>query len=421
MSSMVKFLLAIELFFISLIPKAIKTLIGYEGVYINPHFILMIFILPFFLYAKIFDFSNLKKFQDIFLLILLIIFFYFLSTLIVMCIGYVDFYYPLSESLRQFLNYCVIFFPFLFIKSKYVVFALKFLVFFGFLNLCFLIYGIFSVFNIIKGPDYLTEIIKESIYAQSWTYFGFIPKFGGFFAESQMLSTFFLICYISLDLLEHKIGKRKVFSIYKLIFGISIIFLLSKSTIPAFLFYLMFKRGGKKFFIKKEFFLIFILLITFYPMVALKQEMLEIFKNKNLEEIALQYSSLGERLFHIIKVFEYMSENIIQLFFGLGPRSYGTLVSLEYPGFFNKYTNPISVFNVFADIGFIGFIVFSSFLFMILLKIKNSYIRIAYVSLLLAYLPQMAWGESIIYFYIAILMNCDRNNRYEALHRRFIL
>jgi hypothetical protein len=109
-----------------------------------------------------------------------------------------------------------------------------------------------------------------------------------------------------------------------------------------------------------------------------------------------------------------MSHNIIQLLFGLGPRAYGTIISMEYPGVFGPYSNAISIFNVMSDLGIIGFIVIISFLFFLYKSIKNSKFKIAYISILISYALQVAWGESFIFMFLALLLSYDeiirRNN-----------
>uniref|UniRef100_A0A7C4JRJ5 O-antigen ligase domain-containing protein n=1 Tax=Thermodesulfobacterium geofontis TaxID=1295609 RepID=A0A7C4JRJ5_9BACT len=413
MSTLVKGLLIIESFLIILSPKGIKALIGYEGVYPNFHFIFMVFSLPVLLYCGAFDLKDLKSYLILLLNILLICSIYLLSTLLALIYTSVDPYFPISESIRQTLNYLLIFFPFLFLKYPYQTFIFKILVFLGVFEVLFVIYGILGFKNLFRMPEYLRQVIQEKILNQSWTIFGFIPKWGGTFPETQVLSTFLLMCFILLEIIKIK-NWSIITKLLKLLFIVALLFLQSKSAILALIFYCVFKNMTLKNFYKIIIVFPFLfLVISFYPLVIFRKEIL----NQNLEALALQYSSFGERLFHIIKSVEFMSENIAQILFGLGPRVYGSLISQEYPGYFNEYTNAISVFNVLADIGFVGFIVFFIFLFLIFLKLKNFKLKIAYASILLSYLPQMAWGESFIFLFLAGLVNYDRYKRqHETLH-----
>lgn len=415
--SILKLLLAIELFFCILSPKGVKGLIGYKGTYPNPQFFFMLFILPILLYVKVFRLDRIKEYLDFFILILFICFFYFFSTLIAINITSVNTILPLKESVRQTFNYFIIFLPFLLLREEYLIFALRALIIYGLFEILFVIYGILGFLNILPITGYLNEVVSNQIYSQSWTIFGFVPKWGGTFAETQMLSTFFLICFIAADLLEFKDWKNRFLKIVKLIFGIAIIYFLSKSTIPAFVFYLVFRKINSEKVLKYVIFApLGILIAVFYPLLALKREAIEIIYTGNLEQLGLSYSSLGERVFHLVNVLNFMSKNLLQFFFGLGPRTYGTLISLKYQGVFNEDTSCISVFNVLSDIGFVGFTMFIIFLLIVYSKIKITKIKIAYIALLIAYLPQIGWGHSIVILFIASLINYSRWTKNESIY-----
>lgn len=407
-SVLIKILLAVEIFLIILSPKGMKGLTGYEGIYPNPQFFFMLFILPILLYSRVFDFSKIKKYHLILLLILLIIILYFFSSLIAINSTFTELSNPLKESIRQSLNYLILFLPFLFLKKDYLISSLKILIVLGLFEVGFIIYGILGVFNISPITNELKEIVSAQIYSQSWIIFGFIPKWAGTFEETQILSTFFLICFIVTDLLENIKGKNKFLKLIKVLFGISIIYCFSKATLPAFLFYLIFRKLNPKN-LSKYLLLVplIILIIFFYPWFSIQKEISQIINYQNLEELGLSYSSLGERLFHIINVLNFMSESFTKFFFGIGPRTYGTMISLKYPEAFNSNTNCISVFTVLSDIGFLGFIVFLLFLFAIFQKMKLTRIKIAYLSILIACLPQISWGVSVVIMGISVLLNYD--------------
>jgi len=410
-STIIKIFLSIEIFLIILSPKGIKGLTGYEGTYPNPQFLFMLFILPILLYAKAFDFSRIKNYHAILFLILLIVISYFLSSLITINTTSVEIANPLKESIRQSFNYLLVFLPFLFLKKDYFVFSLNILVILGVFEIVFFIYGILGFFHIIPIIAGLNEVASTQINAQSWTIFGFIPKWGGTFEETQILSTFFLICFIGVDLLETIKGKNKFFKVTKFLFAIFIIYCFSKATLPAFLFYLIFKKINSKNFSKYAVLAPLIILIIFiYPLLNLKNESSQL---EDLEQLGLSYTSFGERLFHIKNSIDFMSENIVKFLWGLGPRVYGTMISLKYPGAFNSDTNCISVFTVLADTGLLGFILFLLFLFAIFKKIKSLKIKIAYLSILIACLPQISWGVGIIIMSMAMLVNYDLTQKEE--------
>jgi uncharacterized membrane protein YccC len=81
---------------------------------------------------------------------------------------------------------------------------------------------------------------------------------------------------------------------------------------------------------------------------------------------------------------------------------------MEYPGVFGPYSNAISIFNVMSDLGIIGFLVFISFLIFLYKGIRTSKLKIAYISVLISYALQVAWGESFIFMFLALLLGYDK-------------
>jgi hypothetical protein len=409
-SLFIKALLAIETFLLILSPKGIKALIGYEGIWFNPQFVFMLFILPILTICKAFDFTKFKKFETniyLFGYVFLICSLYFLSTLIAFLYTPVEVYYPLSESIRQTLNFLLVFLPILYLRQEYIIFIIKFLIILGLLELSFVIYGLLGAFGYITIPEYLKEVVLNEISKQSWTALGFFPKWGGTFPETQELSTFILMCYVFTDIFLK--SKKSGIRILKSLFIISIIYLQSKSVIIGLVIYLIFSNSKRVY--KYIFSPIAVFGAVYFIYKAGSKEFTEISNFSSLESMALQYSSFSERIFHIIKSIEYMSHNIIQLLFGLGPRAYGTIISMEYPGIFEPYSNAISIFNVMSDLGIIGFIVIISFLFFLYKSIKNSKLKMAYISILISYALQVAWGEGFIFMFLALLLSYDETIR----------
>jgi len=408
--SLVKFILAIEAFLVILSAKGIKALIGYDGVYPNPQLLFFLSMLPILYYCKAFNFDYIKNDIILIYVILFLIFLYFLSSILSYLFTPVAFFFPLSEAIKQTLNLCIIFIPFLYLKINYLIFFLKFIVLLGFFEIIFIFYGILGVFEIISISETLKNYIYDIILMQSFTAFGFFPKWGGTFPETQQLSTFLLICYVLLDVLYNRenIGKM----ILKIIFIVSILYLQSKSTIPALLLYITlknFKPTNKNILSFIMIMTIILSVIVIFIINAASHELSN--TTFNLENLALEYSSFGERIFHIVKSIDIMSSNLIQLLFGIGPRAYGTVISEIYGTYFNEYTNAMSIFNVLSDIGFIGFITLILFLSLIFKKIKNYNLKLAFVVVIFAYSLQIGWGESYLILFIAALLNLDRGFR----------
>jgi|GEM_PF-2889678 len=405
-SSFIKVLLAIWAALLILSPKGVKALIGYEGVWFNPQLVFIFFTFPLLAMCRTFDFGKFKANDYLIKYIFLICTLYFLSTLISFVYTPVSVYYPLSESIRQTFNFLLVFIPILCLKHEYISFVMKFLIMLGLLELLFVVYGLLGAFGYIPTQQFLKDIVLEAIFNQSWTVIGFLPKWGGTFPETQELSTFILMCYVFTDIVFK--SKKNGVRILKLLFIVSIIYLQSKSTIVGLVLYLLFSVNRTY---RYSFLPVAVLGVVYFIYKATSQEFVTTF---NLESLALQYSSFGERLFHIVKSMDYMKDNIIQFFFGLGPRTYGTIVSIEYPSYFNEYSNAISIFNVLSDLGIIGFIVFIFFLILLYKNIKSFKLKIAYISILVSYMLQVAWGESFVYMFLALLLNYDKSTKRDA-------
>jgi hypothetical protein len=402
----IKVLLAFEAFLLILSPKGVKALIGYEGVWFNPQFIFMFLILPLLTVCKAFDFTKFKKIEaNIYLsYVFLICGLYFLATLTAISSTPVDVYYPLSESVRETLNFLLVFLPILYLRREYTSFLIKFIIVLGLFELSFVAYGLLGAFGYTPIPEFLKEVVSSQIYSQSWTALGFLPKWGGTFPETQLLSTFILMCYVFTDMVLK--SKRVGIRILKLLFIVSIIYLQSKSAIIGLIIYLIFGSSSKVY--RYIFSPIAVFGAVYFIYRAGSKEFASMLNFSSLESMALQYYSFSERIFHIVKSIEYMSHNIIHLLFGLGPRTYGTIVSMEYPGVFGPYSNAISIFNVMSDLGIIGFLVFTSFLIFLYKGIGISKHKIAYISVLISYALQVAWGESFIFMFLALLLGYDK-------------
>lgn len=135
-------LLFVILFLSSISPKAFKMMSGYEGVYPNPHLILIILLLPLFLYFRIFQFD-----KTIFLIIMLGVVLsgiYWISTMF----AYISanlyeegLFNPLIQSIKMTLTY-LIFVPFfLLLKNNYIIVSTNIYFFLGVLHFLIFLYG----------------------------------------------------------------------------------------------------------------------------------------------------------------------------------------------------------------------------------------------------------------------------------------
>jgi len=409
---LIKVILALEVFFILLSPKGVKGLFGYEGIYPNPQFFFMLFVLPILFYGRAFDFIRPKKYRVLILLISFISVLYFSSLFIAIKTTSVATIHPAKESLRQTLNYFVIFLPFLLLRRKYLIFSLRTFVVYGLLEMIFVVYGVLVFFHKVPASEDLAEIVTTAILAQSWTVLTLLPKWGGTFEETQILSTFFLICFIIVDFIGIKWKGINFSGLLKCIFGLAILYCFSKSTIPALLFYLFFRRKPPKDCYTYPLLIpVVALIVLSFPLFVVRGEISQLVSLRNLERLGLSYSSLGERLFHIYKALEFMMEDPWKIILGLGPRVYGTLISLKYPDKFCAETNCVSGFTVLADIGFLGFTVFLLFLISVLKSLKSQKVKSAYLSVLIACFFQIGWGVTLVLMFIGELINYDQGER----------
>jgi len=221
-----------------------------------------------------------------------------------------------------------------------------------------------------------------------------------------------LICFIIVDIIGVRWVGINFSGLLKWIFGLAILYCFSKSTIPALLFYLLFRRKTHKDCYTYILVIPLVALVVLsFPLFLLRGEISQLVSIRNLEELGLSYSSLGERLFHIYRALDFMKEDSWKIVLGLGPRVYGTLISLKYPDKFCAETNCMSGFTVLADIGFLGFTVFLLFLLSVLKSLKSQKVKSAYLSVLMASFFQIAWGTSMILMFIGALTNYSQVNQ----------
>ena len=400
----IKLILFWETFFVILSPKGVKALLGYTGIYPNPQFMFLLICFPLLIYLKAVNLKKILKDKVLILSLIFIISLYWLSGLhAITRYTFVKSYFPLSGTTRQTLNLLLIFVFYYSLSTKYVMYLGKVLIFLGIFEILFVIYGILGFLEIIPISLSLKEYATQVIYVQGWTVIGFIPKWGGTFPETQVLSSFLFFVLIILDNISiYGSKKNKLVSFIKFFLIVAIYYLFSKSTTIFLTLYLLYKLSGKlhlkKLYIPTAF-SIFISGISFFYYKL---------KFLNLFVAAQEANSFAERLFHIIKTFEYMSNDIISMLIGLGPRVYGSLLSSEYPiSIWNEYSNAISFFNVLADIGILGFVSMLFFLYLILKKIKLPSLKIGGICVFSSIMLQIAWGGSYLYMMLGFLPVLD--------------
>lgn len=86
------------------------------------------------------------------------------------------------------------------------------------------------------------------------------------------------------------------------------------------------------------------------------------------------------------------------------------MVLSEYGGRFNVDSNAVSFFTVFQDVGILGFTLTVLYILLLYKLIdRNTNIKAAFLSLLIAYIPQMSWGHHIILAGLALLARLGKN------------
>lgn len=384
-------------------PKTFKMFTEIEKVYPNPHLILAIFYIPLFIFL---NFAKVNKCGvNSIVFGLLVSLFYWLSTFFAIIFLHADIH-SIFQSIRFTLSYLLLIPLFFFIKDKYTDIAINYYLLNALIYIPIFLYGLGVFFDVVPSiNESFRSLINKDILSQSWTILGFLPKWRVVFEETQVMATFYLISAI----LAYKINKK----LYFYLFSIFSAYLFSKSALIGlllFMFYVFFyKKLGSK--VNKTLFMyIFLVIATliicrFYS--AERQTFTDVYE-AGVEHAA----SFGERFFHIYQTFLFMSDHIYTFFIGLGPRIYGLLVSQIFPWRFNEYSNAISFFTVFQDIGFLGFILTLIYIYYILWKpIKDKDSKIGFLAILISYLPQVSWGHSIILIGLTLLVRVSQRKR----------
>jgi len=283
-----------------------------------------------------------------------------------------------------------------------------------------------TVFVLIGVTGFLTdlnllpvqELVNSQILSQSWVRVanirGFLPKFGGFFPETQAMALHLFGSYIAYKTLrEHKINLAGFVDFYGRIIPLLIVLTFAKTVIPALAFYLVWSYCPEKRFkslIIRALLTLLLFTLFFFLMLKPYSESLE-----NIQASGLEADSIGERLFHISIFFQNIGNRTTSFLLGIGPYNYGSYVERLYPWRFNKYSNAVSIFTVFIESGLIGFILYLALWTYLILSAKKRSTKISLVSLFLANIGQPNWSmDTLLIFAITVysidLLSSQREN-----------
>jgi len=431
-------------------PKQIKTLLGLNIIWFYPQYIIM-GLLVFWRFRKNITnlfipniiFGNLNK--DILSFCYLFSCIYILSTLLNFSKSY-DIFFSLRGLLKVMLQY--IFFVFLTVilvedYPEAIINVLKYLFVLSVGVIVFVLIGIFGyIFKFDVFP--FQKIIDYQIRAQSWVKilnFGIIfPKFGGVFPETQALGFFLLIAYISYTILKKNgIKFNKILDFYGKLLPIFSILTFSKTVIPAVGIFLIWNNYENRKSIKKKVVASLLFFISFYfllinPYVLSVEkyfgyqtriDLAEKIDNKEelLDDGQIAYDdaknitdsipgdSLGGRIFHVVTFFNYVKNNILSFFVGMGPYNYGNYMYSINPNLFNRYTNAVSIFTIFIESGLLGFSVYLLLWGYMIIKSKSFLIKCALFSLLIGNVGQPNWSMDILLICTIMVYSLDKYRR----------
>lgn len=410
----VKVLIFLIILLSSISPKGFKMLTNYEGIYPNPHFFLILFALPIFYQYKIFSIKKcgLKKHRTLVFTLLGISLTYILSLFLSILNSNYTFpiINPLVQTIRMLLSYLVLVPFFLFLRRDLLIYSAKVIVVIAFIHFLFFLYGLLSFYNIVPSNQILLEAMTRDILGYSWTILGYLPKWRGLFEETQIFATFNLsVSYLSYKF--YTISNRKIWIILSAIFFLFSIYLISKAVILSLVILLVYfltnKFKVKPKFIKTIFFIFISLLSSFITIAVFLKYEFSMYTS--IYEAGVEHSaSFGERIFHIIETFNIMINNYYSFIFGLGPRVYGYIISQKYPDRFTEYSNAVSFFTVFQEVGLLGGVLTIVFIILLLKNISNYTDKIIFLSIFLAYSMQLSFGHSIMLIIFVVITRIQK-------------
>ena len=128
---------------------------------------------------------------------------------------------------------------------------------------------------------------------------------------------------------------------------------------------------------------------------------------KNITD-SIPGDSLGGRIFHVVTFFNYVKNNILSFFVGMGPYNYGNYMYSINPNLFNRYTNAVSIFTIFIESGLLGFSVYLLLWGYMIIKSKSFLIKCALFSLLIGNVGQPNWSMDILLICTIMVYSLDK-------------
>lgn len=391
-------------------PKQIKLLFNLNIIWFYPqYFILGIAVLMLVTFRNniVLNKSNIK----ILLISYLFSFCYLISSFInndIMNLSY-DVLFSLQGLLKVLIQYCLYILLLTILIDNYpnvIFFIMKYIFILSFINIIFILIGVICYKT---GTNFLPiqSSINNEIMNQSWikvlSFSSFLPKFGGLFTETQELGLYLLISYICYLLLrKYGIKFNRILLIYGQLLPVLIILTFSKSVIPALAFFLMWSYKGKKYLKYKALFTLLFAVCFLFIVVTTYSNSIRYYYI-----YAFKADSIGERIFHIITFFSYVKEHIFSFFVGMGPYNYGNYLQSISHGLFNKYSNAISIFTIFIESGFLGFITYLLLWGYMIVKSKNYLIKCSLISMLIGNIGQPNWSMDILVMACILIYNLD--------------
>lgn len=320
-----------------------------------------------------------------------------------------DVLFSLQGLLKVLIQYCLYILLLVILFDNYpkvTVFIMKYVFVLSFVNMIFILIGVISYKT---GMNFLPiqGAINKEIMKQSWvkilSFSSFLPKFGGVFTETQELGLYLLISYIFYFLLrKYKIKVNRILLIYGQLLPALIVLTLSKTVIPALAFFLIWSYKGKKYLKYKALFTLLFAICFLIIIVTTYSNSINYYYI-----YALKADSIGERMFHIMTFFTFVKEHIFSFFIGMGPYNYGGYIQAVDPVLFNKYTNAISIFTIFVESGFFGFIVYLFLWGYMIVKSKDYLIKCSLISILIGNIGQPNWSMDILVLAFILIYNLD--------------
>jgi hypothetical protein len=260
------------------------------------------------------------------------------------------------------------------------------------------------------GGTGLPSAIKDEIIAQGWVPVGsfvlYLPKWGVTYAESQELGLFLFLSFLLIDIyrgFEPRPHRKKYRFLMALYFAL-ILWTASKGVIAGMFVYLLL-RNRRHVQIKT-----FALAVSFGLLVCTLSYGIA-HDPVAFAEKAQSYSSLDERVFHVLYFIDNAAARPIHLLIGFGARQHGTLISRDYPLSFANTATPVSMFGVVTDSGLIGLACYLSMMAALWLPLRGYRAKLAVISAFIADLWMPDWSMDAYILFLLIVLFASRRDQ----------